>query len=143
MFKALVTVPRVTSEILDNDSRHLKNTFEVTQYWPIIIMLLIVRIQNHSTWILPESNRPGYDFVKFFLLTFLLHSGTHYIPITFTNTFNIVTLYKCFSTDKYNNLFAYIPITFRLDWETVVREPPSPQENNGYHQSFERGCKSA
>ena len=57
----------------------------------------------------------------------------------YINTFNIVTLYKCFSTDKYNNLFAYIPFTFRLDWESVVREPSYPKENYGGHHSFNYG----
>ena len=53
-----------------------------------------------------------------------------------TNTFNIVTLYKYFSTDKYNILFAYIQSTFRLDWESVVREPSYLKENYGDRHSF-------
>ena len=80
--------------------------------------------RNGADWENPNSfkfgSSQGADGPDMTLSSsFCLHSNYIQVPMIYTNTFNIVTCYKCYSTDKYNNLFAYIPITFRVDWKAA------------------------
>ena len=71
--------------------------------------------------------------------SFFLYS----IHIQVTNDFLVIPLilFHCISVTVQTNilLFAYIPFTFRLDWESVLEEPPYPKENYGCHYILKYG----